>query len=55
MPGSNTIPPTVMSTVETVDTTFRCLIIKLSNVFCSPSGASSVVVVTAWWHFRLVT
>jgi len=54
-PGSNTIPPTVMSTVETVDTTFRCLIIKLSNAFCSPSGASSAVEVTAWWHFRLVT
>jgi len=28
IPGNNTIPPTTMSTVETVDTAFGCLVIK---------------------------
>ena len=44
-PGNKIMPPTVVSTVETVDSTFECLAIKLSTVLCDASGAFVPVVV----------
>jgi hypothetical protein len=44
-PGNKIIPPTVVSTVETVDSTFGCFAIKWFTALCNTSGASVTVVV----------
>jgi len=50
-PGNKIMPPTVVSTVETVDSTFGCFAIKWSTALCNVSGASvTVVVAVSHWH-----
>ena len=46
-PGNKIMPPTMMSPVETGDSTFELLVIKQSTVLCNACGVSVTVVVAA--------